>query len=421
MSSLGNTLGVSRAFRLEIGERMRSLLRNVTLWSLTLGHFSVDMLGGAMPIVVGLYLKDSLNLSLAQIGFLLGAYKMTSSLTQPIFGYLSDRYGGRWFAVGGVLWIAILQGLIGFMPTYAGAVMVATLAGFGSAAFHPQGASSANLAAGPYKTAGVAMFMLGGNLGFATGPILAALILGWFGAKGTAGLALIVLLIVPALYFLTGQAQTAGGNKQANWRIELNPIFTTTAVIALMLVMSMRAWSSESFSSFLPQFFVQIGHFGKTEASLLSSVALFTLAFGSLVGGMLADRIGPIRVMAVSMLLAAPLMLSVFMLGDERAFWVAPLLGFVNGAAWPPMLVMAQSLFHKNRGVGSGVALGFVFAMGGLGVNLTGWLAEPMHLGLYNAMLLLCVIPLISAGLVFFLPVKQPAQQPALAAAGATR
>lgn len=125
--------------------------------------------------------------------------------------------------------------------------------------------------------------------------------------------------------------------------------------------------------------------------------------------------------MAVSMLLAAPLMLSVFMLGDERAFWVAPLLGFVNGAAWPPMLVMAQSLFHKNRGVGSGVALGFVFAMGGLGVNLTGWLAEPMHLGLYNAMLLLCVIPLISAGLVFFLPVKQPAQQPALAAAGATR
>lgn len=399
---------------------MRSLLRNVTLWSLTLGHFSVDMLGGAMPIVVGLYLKDSLQLSLAQIGFLLGAYKMTSSLTQPLFGYLSDRYGGRWFAVGGVLWIALLQGLIGFMPTYGSAVAIATLAGFGSAAFHPQGASSANLAAGENKTAGVAMFMLGGNLGFATGPILAALILGAFGAKGTAGLALIVLAIVPALYFLTGQAQSSGQNKLANWRIELNPLFSMTAVVALILVMSMRAWSSESFSSFLPQFFVQIGHFGKTEASLLSSTALFTLAFGSLVGGMLADRIGPIRVMATSMLLAAPLMLSVFLLGDERAFWVAPLLGFVNGAAWPPMLVMAQSLFHKNRGVGSGVALGFVFAMGGLGVNLTGWLAEPMHLGLYNAMLLLSVVPLISAGLVFLLPVKQPVSTPSLKPASAT-
>jgi FSR family fosmidomycin resistance protein-like MFS transporter len=104
------------------------------------------------------------------------------------------------------------------------------------------------------------------------------------------------------------------------------------------------------------------------------------------------------------MLAAAPLMAAVFLLGDERAFWVAPVLGFCNGAAWPPMLVMAQSLFHKNRGVGSGVALGFVFAMGGLGVNLTGWLAEPRQLGLYNAMMLLSIIPLVTAALVFLLP-----------------
>ncbi|MEZ4679193.1 MAG: MFS transporter [Caldilineaceae bacterium] len=131
------------------------------------------------------------------------------------------------------------------------------------------------------------------------------------------------------------------------------------------------------------------------------------MAFGSITGGILADRIGAVRVMATSMLLAAPLMAAVFLLGDTRAYWVAPFLGFVNGAAWPPMLVMAQSLFHKNRGVGSGVALGFVFAMGGLGVNLTGWLAEPGQLGLYNAMMLLSVIPLITAALVFLLPTKQ--------------
>jgi FSR family fosmidomycin resistance protein-like MFS transporter len=200
-----------------------------------------------------------------------------------------------------------------------------------------------------------------------------------------------------------------GSNKEANWRIELNPLFSITAVVALIVVMSLRAWSSESFSSFVPQFFVDIAGFGKAEASLLSSVMLFTLAFGSITGGMLADRVGPIRVMAGSMLLAAPLMAAVFLLGDERSFWVAPFLGFFNGAAWPPMLVMAQSLFHKNRGVGSGVALGFVFAMGGLGVNLTGWLAEPGQLGLYNAMLLLSVVPLVTAVLVFLLPTTRRA------------
>jgi FSR family fosmidomycin resistance protein-like MFS transporter len=393
---------------------MRALLKNITLWSLTLGHFCTDMLAGAMPIVVGLYLKDSLHLDLAQIGTLLAVYKLTSSLTQPLFGYLSDRYGGRWFAVGGVIWMALLQGSIGFMPNFGLAVLMAGLAGFGSAAFHPQGASGANIAAGANKTAGVAMFMLGGNMGFAVGPVLAALVLGWVGVRGTALLSLIALLIAPALYFLTGQAQrSADPAKKANWRIELNPTFTTVAIVALIAVMSLRAWSQESFSSFLPQFYVDIAGFGKAEASLLASVMLFTLSFGSLTGGILADRIGGGRVMAASMLVAAPLMAAMFLLADWRAFLIAPFLGFASGAAWPPMLVMAQSLFPKNAGVGSGVALGFVFAIGGLGLQLTGWLAEPAHLGMRSALLLLCLAPLATAALVGLLPNKNGRETPA--------
>ena len=392
---------------------MRSLLKNVTLWRLTLGHFSVDMLAGAMPIAVGLYLKDALGLTLIQIGLLLGAYQMTSSLTQPIFGYLSDRYGGRWCAVGGLIWLAILQGLVGFMPTFESAVVISTLAGLGSAAFHPQGASGANIAAGEHKSAGIAMFMLGGNGGFAVGPILAAVVLGWMGIRGTAVLGLIGLLIAPFLYFLTGRAQKQGDvKKQASWRIELNPMFTTTAVVALILVMSLRAMSQQSFSSFTPQFFVDIAGFSKTQASALSSLMLFVLAFGTLVGGVLADRIGGAKVMAVSMLVSAPLMATMFLLSDWRAFWIAPFLGFASGAAWPPMLVMAQSLFPKNAGVGSGVALGFVFAMGGIGLQITGWLAEPEHLGLLTSMLILSVVPLITAVLVMWLPNIQAKRTP---------
>jgi FSR family fosmidomycin resistance protein-like MFS transporter len=403
---------------------MRGLLKNVTLWSLTLGHFSVDLLAGAMPVAVGLYLKEAMGLSLAQVGLLLGAYSLTSSLAQPIFGYFSDYYGGRWFAVGGLLWMSVLQGLVGFMPTYESALTLATLAGFGSAAFHPQGASGANKAAGANKTAGVAMFMLGGNFGFAVGPVFAALALGWMGVRGTALLGLVGLLIVPFLYFLTGQAQAAtaantGEKKRANWKIELNPAFTLTAIVALILVMSLRAASQQSFSSFLPQFFVDISEFTKTQASLISSLMLFTLAFGTLIGGILADRIGGGKVMAGSMLISAPLMAALFLFDDWRAFLIAPVLGFFSGAAWPPMLVMAQSLFYKNAGVGSGVALGFVFAMGGLGLQLTGWLAEPHHLGLYSAMLLLCVVPVVTAALVMLLPAANtreestPAVQPA--------
>ena len=116
------------------------------------------------------------------------------------------------------------------------------------------------------------------------------------------------------------------------------------------------------------------------------------------------DLIGGVKVMAGSMFLSAPLLLLMYWLGDWRAFWIAPFVGFVTGAAWPPMLVLAQSLFAKNMGVGSGVALGFVFAMGGIGLQITGWLAEPHRIGLTNVMLLLSAIPLITAFLVFYLP-----------------
>ncbi len=383
---------------------MRPVWKNVTLWSLVLGHFCVDMLAGSMPIVVGLYLKDSLQLDLTQVGLMLGVYKLSSSLTQPLFGYLSDRYGGRWFAVGGVLWMALFQGAVGFMPDLSGALTLAAFAGLGSAAFHPQGASGANVAAGENKTAGVALFMLGGNMGFAVGPILAALVMGRAGIWGTAVLAGIALLIVPFLYLLTGQAQRSSTAERpaANWKIELNPLFSTGVIVCLILVMSLRAWSQESFSAFLPQFFVDIAQFSKTSASALSSLMLLTVAFGSLAGGILSDRIGGVRVMVGSMLLSVPLLLALFLLGDWRAYFVAPFIGFVTGAAWPPMLVLAQSLFPKNAGVGSGVALGFVFAMGGVGLNLTGWLAEPHRLGIYSAMLLLCAVPALTA--LFALP-----------------
>jgi FSR family fosmidomycin resistance protein-like MFS transporter len=319
-----------------------------------------------------------------------------------------------------LLWLAVLQGTLGFMPTFGLALLVATLAGLGVAAFHPQGASGANIASGEAKTAGIAMFMLGGNGGFAVGPILASLILGYVGIRGTAFLGLVGLLIAPFLYFLTGQAQAGASTekKKANWKIELNPLFTMTAITKLILVMSLRAMSQSAMSSFMPQFFVDVAQFTKTEASLLSTVMLTVLALGTLVGGMLADRIGGVKVMAGSMILSTPLLALMFWLADWRAFWLAPFVGFVTGAAWPSMLVLAQALFSKNMGVGSGVALGFVFAMGGIGLQISGWLAEPERLGLSTVMLMLSIVPLITAGFVFFLPtlkkgeIQTPAPEP---------
>src|SRR5712692_7490400 len=137
---------------------MRSLILNKYLWSLTLGHLTIDLYSGAMPVVL-FYLIVHLHLSLEQVGLVSALYAICTSISQPIFGYLSDRYGGRAFASGGILWMSIFQGLIGFVPDFTTLLLVAPLAGFGSAAFHPQGASSANRASGERKSLGMAIFL----------------------------------------------------------------------------------------------------------------------------------------------------------------------------------------------------------------------------------------------------------------------
>ena len=60
--------------------------------------------------------------------------------------------------------------------------------------------------------------------------------------------------------------------------------------------------------------------------------------------------------------------------------------------------------------MGTGIALGFVFAMGGVGTSLTGWLAVPERLGLLAALLLLATLPLINALLVVLLPSQRKLQ-----------
>ena len=163
---------------------MQAVLKTRALWSYTLAHFSVDLCSGALPVIV-LYLARTLNFSIAQSGFAIGAYAISSSLSQPLFGYLSDRTGGRYQSAIGLATIAIFQGALGFATSYAMLLAMACLAGCGSAAFHPHGASGANRAGGERKAAAMAVFMLGGNSGYALGPVIAATAMTALGVHGS--------------------------------------------------------------------------------------------------------------------------------------------------------------------------------------------------------------------------------------------
>jgi MFS transporter, FSR family, fosmidomycin resistance protein len=308
----------------------------------------------------------------------------------------------------GLAWLATFQGLTGFATSYTMLLGLVALAGLGSAAFHPHGASGASKSGGPRKTSAMAIFMLGGNTGYASGPVVAGLLLESLGVHGSIWISVIGLLLVPVVYFAGRSAgvrtsQTPSNQTHAPAAREAALQFSKVAILALMVVMFLRAWTQAAITSFTPIYFIQIAGLTVPQASRIAFINLFALAVGGLMGGILADRFGGKRILVATLLVYAPATYFLFSTQGATALLIAPLVGFVAGASWPPLIVLAQALFPKNAGVASGISLGFAFAMGGIGQSITGLLADH-GLGLQPSLLMLSVLPVLAAAFVLVLP-----------------
>ncbi len=384
---------------------MLDWLRNRALMAVTLGHFSVDMYSGMLPLIL-VTLTRPLNLSYAQVADVSLAFALASSLTQPYFGWLADRVGGRWLAAGGVALIAIMMGLMRLTTTYPPLLALAAVAGIGSAAFHPQGAANAAMASGKRKATGISIFMLGGNSGFATGPVVARFAFATAG-QGAIGLLTGFGLLLSALQVwaaprrikaadapaVEAKSGTAGLN-------DYNPMARYSAV-ALIVVIFLRQWVHSSMTTYLPQWVVAQGY-SVDVASNLSFALLLPLALGGLLGGSLADRVGRKPIILTSLLGAIPLVLLLLNSPLTLQFFIAPVLGMLIGASFPITLVMAQELLPRGIGVMSGLALGFTFIAGSIGVAITGRLADA--LGLQATLSGLALVALVGVCAALLLP-----------------
>ncbi|MDQ3540961.1 MAG: MFS transporter, partial [Chloroflexota bacterium] len=116
-------------------------VQNRPLMVLAAGHFTVDMYSGILPVLYP-FLTGRFDLDLKSVGLVSLAYSGSASLSQPFFGWIADRYGTR-FTGAALAWTGILFAFIGFAPTFTLLLLMATLAGFGSGAFHPFGAVNA--------------------------------------------------------------------------------------------------------------------------------------------------------------------------------------------------------------------------------------------------------------------------------------
>ena len=114
-----------------------TILQNRALATLMLGHFTVDMYVGVIPMLYPL-LRGKYDLSLETVGYVSLAYGGAASISQPFFGVLADRRGTRLIGLA-LLWTATTFALLGFAPSFAWLVVIAAFSGLGSGPLPPAG------------------------------------------------------------------------------------------------------------------------------------------------------------------------------------------------------------------------------------------------------------------------------------------
>src|SRR5262245_289963 len=165
---------------------MLNIFRNRLFLAVASGHFVVDVLNSTGPVLMAV-LAVSLKLSYSQIGLALTLYTFAGSLSQPVFGWLADRFRGRpvFLAGLGTLWMIVCLAAMAFQTNWMLILPFFLLAALGSGLFHPIGTSTAGAVSHARAGSATSLFFFSGQMGLALGPALG----GWlFQSSGSSGI-----------------------------------------------------------------------------------------------------------------------------------------------------------------------------------------------------------------------------------------
>jgi len=380
--------------------RQASFLHDKSYLSTAAAHFFVDVLNSGRTLLVAL-IAVSLGMSNALVGVFLLLYNVGGSLSQPLFGWLADRFGARWLIIGGTGWVILFYVLASLLPEWP-ALLALTAASLGSAAFHPSGTKVASQISDSRRTQATAVFFMAGQVGLFAGPIMAGLLLDAFDRVGFIGLPLLSLIAVLGGWrWLVDDVRDQGpGDTQ---RRMARPAGLNVRRVLPAAVLIIIAYNTVSFSAqnFAPKLFTEWGY-APSYVGWIAGLYMMGSALGGLLGGTLADRYGGRPITLLAMLGVILPVYFYIPAGDVARFPLLLLAGLFGGMPHSILVLMVQSLLPGRRALAAGLTLGFMFLSGAAGSAVMGVIAD--HVGLDTALQGTAFLPLVAAGATLLLP-----------------
>ncbi len=380
---------------------MGGVRRNTPILLLAVGHACVDIYQGAVAALIPFFVAERDYTYAVASGIVLAA-SLLSSVAQPLFGLLTDRWGMPWLLPVSTLLGGVGIALSGLSGSYGLTLFFVAVSGIGVAAYHPESARVARQASQGSHSA-MSWFALGGNIGFALAPLMVAVAIGHGSLSWTPVLVLPALtgaaLCVPVLRTLartrTGTAETQappGADDVASFvKLSLAVVFRSIVFTGLSTFISLYAQQRMQ---------------GSTTAG---TAALFLLflggAVGSVLGGFLAGRYDRVRVSRWSYLLSIAAVTGVIHTPGPAMFLFVALTSAGLYVPFSLQVTLGQDYLPSRIGTASGITLGLTVSVGGLISPLLGHLADTTTLR--TALTPLIAMPALSW--LFFRTLPEPA------------
>ncbi|MBL8381471.1 MAG: MFS transporter [Burkholderiales bacterium] len=348
--------------------------------ALSFSHLLNDLMQALIPALYPM-LKQQLQLDFTQIGIITLAFQLTASLLQPTIGIYTDRRAQPYSQAVGMAATAVGLLLLSRADSFPMVLVAAALIGSGSAVFHPEASRVARIASGGLYGTAQALFQVGGNLGSAFGPLLAAFIVLPRGQGAIAWVALFALLGMIILarvgrWYAARLRQAhptvhahAGAPPAPHARVGF--LFT----ILMLLVLSKNVYSA-GLTSYFTFYLIERFALPVQTAQIHLFIYMAAVAVGTVAGGALTDRVGRLPMIWISILGALPFTAALPHASLAGTAVLTVIIGLLTASAFPAILVYAHELMPGRVGMVSGVFFGLAFGLGGLGAAAMGRLAD---------------------------------------------
>ena len=385
--------------------------RKATL-TLSAGHFIIDNYSSfIMPILPLLAIK--LNTTMAVITAILSIGHLCSSIAQPFFGYIADRWKRRFFLIFGLFFGAVFHSLIGIVPNLPCLAVCIALGSLGSGFYHPQATSMMVMFS--HKDAAVkemGIFLACGTLGYSLGPVISSTVTNFAGIEYLPITVITGILCMVCVFKFVPKISNipAINEEKPKFFKAVKVILKDRTMRILLMIATFKSMVSMLLSTFPPFLWTKMGY-STMEIGIIIFLFLGISAFGTYSSPYFEAKFGTIRTFRISMLSSLPLVILYF--STCNIFPVASLI-FYFAAGYCAMLsvsinmVMAQKHMPEYKSIIAGFIGGVSWGLVGICLGIFGKIGQ--HFGIPTLIIGLCTLPFIFSYTLKYLPKDETVQ-----------